>query len=220
MTREAGTSQPTLRRRRRRISASHVLIALAVVLAFVLNILALRDRDARVLVAVTDRPIAAGSVLVSDMVRLAPVDSSFPGLQGLVTQEELEADLGSVVTRSLPEGSPVDRASLTAPDSGAGKRVMSLEVDESRAAGGTLAAGDLVDVIAVVDGSAVFVVSGAEVVSVPERGSGALTGAGYYVVVAVDSDEALALAEAMAAGRIDVVRSTGAPEAVPDGAGS
>ncbi|HLV90665.1 MAG: hypothetical protein J5I28_01215 [Acidimicrobiales bacterium] len=211
VTREAGTSPPTIRRTRRRISASHVLIALAVVLAFVLNILALRDRGASTLVAVADRPIAAGSILVPDVIRLVSADADFPGLATLITEDDLDASFGSVVTRALPAGSVVDRASLAAPDSGSGMRVMSLEVEESRAAGGTLAAGDRIDVIAVRDGVATYVVSDAEVVAVPEKASGALGSTGYHVVVAVDADEALALAEAMAAGKIDVVRSTGAP---------
>lgn len=203
------------------MSASHILIALAVVLAFVLNILALRDRGASALVAVADRPIPSGSVLVADMVRLVPVDADFGGLESLVKEEQLPGLLGSVVSRALQEGSVVDSASLAPAGSASGKRAMSLPVEESRAAGGSLVAGDRVDVIAVYDGSPVFVVTGAEVISLPPTGSGSFGGSDFYVVVAVDASEALALAQAMAAGRIDVVRSTGAPEvgAVSDGSG-
>lgn len=211
VTREAGTSQPGPRRSRRRVSASHLLIALAVVLAFVLNILALQDRGASVLVAVADRPITSGSVLAADMVRLVPVDAGFDGLDSLVTEERLPALMGSVLARALPEGSVVDLASLSPAGSAAGKRAMSLPVEESRAAGGSLVPGDRVDVIAVFDGAPVFVVAGAEVISVPQAGSGSFGGTDYHIVVGVDADEALALAQAMAAGRIDLVRSTGAP---------
>lgn len=221
VTREAGTSHPTRRRARRRLSASHFLIVLAVILAFVLNILALRERGASTLVALADRPIPAGSVLTADMLVLTPVDSDFAGIDTLVTETGLDESLGSVVTRAIPEGGVLDSASLAPPDAGSGLRVMSLAVDESRAAGGVLAAGDRVDVIAVFDGVAVFVVAGVEVVAVPDQTAGSFGGGDYRVVVAVDADQALALAEAMAAGRIDVVRSTGAPTigAVSDGSG-
>lgn len=221
VTREAGTSQPSSRRSRRRVSASHVLIALAVVLAFVLNILALQDRGASSLVAVADRPIPSGSVLGPEMVRLVPVDSDFAGLESLITEGQLPGLIGSVVTRALPEGAVVDSASLAPPGSASGTRAMSLPVEESRAAGGALVAGDRVDVIAVFGGSPAFVVTAAEVISVPQTGSGSFGGTDYYVVVGVSADEALALAQAMAAGRLDVVRSTGAPPvgAVSDGSG-
>lgn len=220
VTREAGTSQPSRRRARRRISASHLLIALAVVLAFVLNILALRDRGASTLVAVADGPIPSGSVLVADMLEFAPIDADFAGIDSLVSSAGLADLLGSVVTRSIPAGGVLDRASLAPAGSVSGRRVMSLPVEEARAAGGSLSAGDRVDVIAVFDGVATYVVSGAEVVSVPDPASRSFGGGEHYVVVAVDADQALALAEAMAAGRIDVVRSTGAPAigAVSDGA--
>jgi hypothetical protein len=64
-----------------------------------------------------------------------------------------------------------------------------------------------------------FVVSGVEVVSVPSPTQGAFSSVEHHLVVAVNAEEALALAEAMAAGRIDVVLSTGAPSvgAMSDG---
>lgn len=221
VTREAGTSQPATRRSRRRVSASHVLIALAVVLAFVLNILALQDRGASVLVAVADRPIPSGAVLGADMVRLVPMNADFAGVDSLVTESGLSDLLGSVISRAMEEGAVLDLASIAPAGSASGLRAMSLPVERARAAGGSLGSGDQVDVIAVYDGSPQYVVTGAEVIAVPDPGSGSFGGTDYYVVVGVDATEALALARAMAAGRIDVVRSTGAPAvgAVSDGSG-
>jgi hypothetical protein len=66
-------------------------------------------------------------------------------------------------------------------------------------------------VIRVVDGQAKFVVVGAEVLSVASTERGALASlADFHVVLAVDSDTALALAEALDSGSIEIVRSTGA----------
>lgn len=196
---------------RRRLSASHILVALAVVLAFVLNILALQDRSATTLVAVADRPITAGSVLVADMVRLVPLAAGFEGLDTLVTRTEVDIYEGWIVQRAIPEGGLLDRASLAEPGAPTGKRSMSIPIATSRAAGGIIVSGDLVDVIAVVDGTASWVIAGVEVIAVPTIGAGAFGSSDYHLVVAVDASQALALATAMESGRIDVVRSTGAP---------
>lgn len=204
---------------KRRLSASHILVALAVALAFVLNILALQDRNASTLVAVADSPISAGSVLRADSVRLTPISSGFQGLDTLVSQGEVAGYLGWVVLRGIPEGGLIDRASLAEPGAPSGKRTMSLAVPVSRAAGGTVVAGDTVDVIAVRDGAAYYVVAGVEVVAVTGIGGNSFSSSDYHLVVAVDARQAIALAGAMEVGRIDVVRSTGAPP-VPIGEGA
>lgn len=87
--------------------------------------------------------------------------------------------------------------------------------------GGDIAVGDVVDVIDVVDGSPTYVVAGVQVIDVASEGSSrGLSGSGgpggYFVVVQVDADQALALAGAMEDGGVQVVRSTGA-EPVADG---
>jgi hypothetical protein len=88
---------------------------------------------------------------------------------------------------------------------------MSLPVPVEHAAGGSLVAGDRVDVIAVSDGVAGFVAVDLEVTSVADGASGAIgTVSSYHLVVNVDSDEALRLAEALAAGPVEIVRATGA----------
>jgi hypothetical protein len=94
---------------------------------------------------------------------------------------------------------------------------MSIPIDVSRAAGGTIAVGDRVDVIAVDDGVAAFVVVDIEVVSIAADSAGALRSSDHHLVVAIDANQALALAEAMAAGDINVIRSTGAPPLAGEG---
>ena len=216
VSREAGTSQPAGRSIRRRPSASHLLVALAVVLAFVLNILALQGRDASVMVAVADQPIAAGSVLTPGMVRLVPVDAGFGGLGSLVVESEIEGRYGWVTQRAIAEGGVIEMSALAEPVTVTGLRAMSIPVPVSRSAGGTMVPGDNIDVIAVRDGVAGFVVTGIEVLAVASGGSG-FASVDHHLVVAVDAEQALALAEAMAVGSIDVIRSTGAP---PPGDGS
>jgi Flp pilus assembly protein CpaB len=210
--REAGSSKPTRRIPGRRLSATHVLIALVVILAFVFNFLVLADRSSTTMVAIADRPLVPGSNFDLDSVRLSPVDSDFEALGSLVTEAELAGLEGWVVVRPVPEGSTVDRTALVEPGSAGGLRSMSLAVPIEHAAGGTLTPGDRVDVISVEDEVAHFVSVDLPVISVSEStGSIGATGS-YYLVVAVEPADALELAEAVASGSVEVVRSTGASE--------
>lgn len=211
--REAGSPKRARRRTGRRLSATHILIAVVVILAFVLNLLVLQDRSATTLVVVADRPLAAGSTLDADAVRLVPVDSSFEGMTGLVTADQLAFFNGWVVERSVSEGGLVDVSALVEPGSASGLRSMSLPVPIEHAAGGSLASGDRVDVISVEDGVAGFVAVDLEVIEVSEVASGSIGSiSSFHVVVAVTPEQALRLAEALDADSLEMVRSTGAAE--------
>ncbi|HEX6220928.1 MAG TPA: hypothetical protein VF115_07525 [Acidimicrobiia bacterium] len=209
--REAGSPKAARRRARRRPSATHVLIAVVVILAFVLNLLVLRDRSSTTLVAVARQPLTTGSVLTRDIVRFVPVDSGFEGLQHLVNEESLADYEGWVLDRAIVEGGLLDTSALVQPGDTSGLRSMSLPVDREHAAGGTLVAGDRVDVISVEDGVPAFVATDLEVTGVAEAASGAIGAMGnYHVVLSVTSDQSLALAAALDAGSLEIIRSTGA----------
>jgi len=211
--REAGSPQPARRRFRRRLSATHVLIAIVVILAFVLNLLVLQDRGSTTLVAVANRSIAAGTTIDADSLRLVPVDSGFEALPTLVGEAELDAYAGRVASRSISEGALIERAALVGAETPSGLRAMSLPVSVEHAAGGALVAGDRVDVISVSDGTAGFAAVDLEVISVAESSSAAIGGiTSYHVVVAVAADQALTLAQALDAGSLEIVRSTGAEQ--------
>jgi len=209
--REAGSPQPARRRLGRRLSSTHVLIAIVVILAFVLNLLVLQDRSATTLVAVANQRLVAGTPIDASSFRLVTVDSSFEGLSDLVTDEELAALEGWVLSRSITEGGLIDHSALVEPGAEGGLRSMSLPVPVEHAAGGALVEGDRVDVISVIDGSAAFVAADLEVVAVSESPSGAIGSIGeYHVVLSVTADDALNLAAALDAGSVEIVRSTGA----------
>lgn len=208
--REAGSPQSARRRIGRRLSLNHVLIALVVILAFVLNLLVLQDRGSTTLVAVADRPLTAGSQIDPSTLRLVPVDSGFEGLPDLVTEGELAALDGWVLSRSVAAGGLIDESTFVAPGSPSGLRSMSLPVPIEHAAGGSLVAGDRIDVISVDDGTAGYVAEDLEVVMVAEGSSGGIAGVSdFHVVISVKADEALALAEALDRGSIEIIRSTG-----------
>jgi Flp pilus assembly protein CpaB len=202
---------PARRRLRRRPSATHILIAVVVILAFVLNLLVLRDRSSTTLVAVARHQLTTGSVLGPDSVRLIPVESDFESLDHLITDESLGSYDGWVLRRAIDEGALLDVSSLVQPGDGSGLRSMSLPVDREHAAGGSLVAGDRVDVISVVDGEAGFVASDLEVTGVAEDSSGGIGAVSqYHIVLSVSADQALALAAALDSDSLEIVRSTGA----------
>lgn len=208
--READSPRTARRLTRRRLSLSHVLIAVVVILAFVLNLLVLQDRSSTTLVAVADQPLSAGSAIDPTTLRLVPVGSNFEGLPDLISEAELPGLEGLVLSRAIEEGGLLDETALITPGSRSGLRSMSLPVPVEHASGGALVPGDRVDVISVTDGTARFVATDLEVVSVADRESGAIASAtAYHVVVTVEADEALALAEALDRGSVEIVRSTG-----------
>lgn len=213
VAREAGTSKPAGRRIRRRLSGNHLLIALVVVLAFSLNFLALQDRGDTTLVAVADRPLVAGSPVSFSDLRFVAIDTDFDAIGSMITESAAASFDGWILQGAVAEGELVSPSDLIEPGAPDGLRSMSIPIALEHAAGGTLAAGDRIDVVSVVDGEAHYVAVGIELLGVSEEGGGSLGGLGsYHLVVAVDSDQALALAEAIDSGSIEVIRSTGASD--------
>ena len=95
---------------------------------------------------------------------------------------------------------------------------MSIPVDAEHAVGGELAAGDRIDLIVVDDDGPRYVLTNAEVLSGSASAElGALASSDFYIVVAVDPDQALSVAGAIRDGRIEIVKSTGAAGLVTGG---
>ena len=201
-----------------RFGLAHGLMALAALSVFVLVASLTADRSRRVAVAVAATDVAAGAVLTPAVVRPAelPAGSDLAGT--VATVEGLRTGTW-VATRPIPAGDPVARSAVVPGPARNRLRSMSVPVPEENAVGGALVVGDTVDVVDVADDRAHFVVTGAQVTKVPQAASpGGLTGGGprrFYVVVDVDEAGALALARALADGKVDVVRSTGAHPAAP-----
>ncbi len=186
------------------------MIALAAVLAFGLNYLALQDRDSMTMVALAARPIAAGTPFTSELVRFDAVPADFGGLPHLVTEEAVPSLEDFVVSRPIAEGELIDRSAVIAPGNSEGLRTMSIPVPVEHAAGARLVVGDRVDVISMVDGTPTFVAVDLEVVALADTVSTGLSATGpFHVVVGVDAEQALAVARAIEANSIEVLRSTG-----------
>ena len=196
-----------------RFTMVHGLMVLSGLLAFVLIAAVVGDHSERMAVAVARVDIPVGGVVGSDQVEMAelPAESTVAGR--IATLDQLEAGQW-MATEAIVAGDPVRRSALAEGDAVEGLRSMSIPVPRENAVGGGLRIGDRVDVIDVVDGEAAFVMADAQVVSVssPATSGGITSGAAgdFYVVVEVDARQALAVAEALADGKVDVVRSTGA----------
>jgi len=209
--------QQPRRRRPRRLSRGHWIALVAGLLAALVNIAVLRDRRDTTLVAVAAEPIEAAAPVTARMVRWVEVPADSALADGLVGEDSLAGT--PVAARAIEAGEPLTSRALANDVPRDGLRSMSIPVAREHAAGGQLRPGDRVDVIDVVDGEATYAVTGAEVVAVGTERTGTLDASTrtFHVVVAVDGDEALRLAAALADENLEVVRSTGAArvEATP-----
>lgn len=206
-----------------RLSAGHVLMVVAAIVAGLFNLVALRSGDERVPVAVVAAPVAAGQPVTAAALRYEPLGIGQSLQASLVTQAAAAATDDWVAVRDLQAGDVLRRSDLRTSAAPDGQRAMSIPVEPAHAAGGALRAGDRVDVIDVGEQRAAYVITDAEVLAVTGGGTGGLGGiGGFSITVAVDADAALRLAVAIRSESVDVVRSTGAApaSAAPLGTGN
>lgn len=196
-----------------RFSAAHGLMVASGLLAFVLVAVVLGDRDESLVVAVARADLAPGDVVAPGDVRWSELPATSP-LAGQLVPRAALAETRWVAAGPVAAGEPLRRGDLVPASAADGLRSLSIPVAKEHAAGGSLRAGDLVDVIDVTDTGATYAAGGLSVARVASTGSaGGITGGSgrdYFVVVRVDAEQALALARAMADGKLEIVRSTGA----------
>ncbi len=209
---------PRKRKVRDRVSLGHLFMIAAALAAFVLVISVLQDRTLTTQILVADREILPGTAITTDMVSVVEIPSDSDLVGRVATIADLATNDVSAGHR-LAQGDPITLTALAPASTPSGLRAMSLPIDRVDAVGGALAAGDRVDVISVISGTAAYIAVDLEVIATQnssERG-GALSAGSlstYYVTVSIDDQAALAVALAMDSGEVSVLRSTGA-EPVP-----
>ncbi len=191
-----------------RVSAGHVVMIMAGLLALLLNVLLLRSRGETVEVLVASHAISAGSRLVADDLSPVSVESGGPFVNRVLTEESADPLLGYVVVRDIAAGAPLISDDLRAPAFAENERAMSIPISSDHAVGAGLYVGDRVDVIAVEEGSSRFVGTAIEVIDV-RFGGGRTSGDDLEVVVVVSPTEALAIAGALDGSAVHLIRSTG-----------
>lgn len=203
-----------------RLSRAHVVALLAALLAGGLNLAALRgaDEGQAILAAAVD--LSHGGALEERFVREVVLSGDPATLGGLVAADRLAERRGWLLTRPVRAGEPLRWSDLRDPDRLDGARAISVPLASEHAVGGSLRPGDRVDVIAVREGSALWVVANVEVLDVGDGEAADGLGAVpvYAVTLAVDESQALRLAWAMHDGAVELVRATGAPPLAQAGA--
>lgn len=197
-----------------RMSVGQIVMIVAGLAAFVLNVNVIRAQEATTMVAVAREDLIPGAPFDASMIDLVPIDAENPVVDRLVPEDALPSFDGMIVTSRILEGEFVSAADLAEEAADENLRAVTVQVDASHAGGGSLIGrGDMVDLIAVNDRVARYVVTGAEVLRVPpqETAGGLVATNDYYIVIAVDADAALAVAEALQADSVEVVLATGAP---------
>lgn len=210
---EATHSPPPRPRRRNpltRLSASHLLMVLAAVLAFATNLMVLRSHDETRAVVVAASDLVAGRIVDRSDFKAVEVDVDDDLFSRLTSWHQVDVLAGMVAARTIPSGDLIGPNDLRDASTTSGLRAMSIPIEPDHAVGGALLPGDRVDLILVRDERAEYVLVDAEVLSVSTSDRGALSVGGFYVVVAVGPQHALDVAAAIQDGRIEVVRSTGA----------
>ncbi len=193
-----------------RITASHLLMVLAAVLAFVTNVMVLRSQEETRPVVVAASAIEAGRTLSATDFKVAEVDLEDDLFANLTPWEQASGLTGLVAARAIGAGQMVVAADVRSPAAPNGLRAISIPIDPEHAVGGALIAGDRIDLISVTEEASTYVLADVEVLAVPAEARGSLTGTGgYYLVVAVNADQALAVADAIRGGQVEIVRATG-----------
>lgn len=192
------------------------------ILAALLVARVMRTNQETVSVAVASRDIAAGAPITSDAVSWVSLPARSSLAPSLAGPAQINLSRPPVAAIRIHQGDPIRRGDLGA-GLAANQRAMSIPLTAEHAAGGQLAEGDRVDVIAPAAAGSAYVLRGAPVLAVPARPRGPATlgdatSGNYFVVVGVGPDDALRLATAVRDGKVEVLRSTGAADAVGAGA--
>lgn len=199
---------------RARVSRRHLVVALAGLVGVLVTLSVVRAADRTVPVLALRRAVASGERIGAGDLTVARVRADAAVLAALVRAGDRTEAIGRVAEHDLAAGDVVRTTDLQRV-AGDGTRSMSFALDSADALAGRLARGDDIDVLAVNrDGTgAGYVLVGARVVDVDAgTGSGPLreTSTRVTITVALDAADALRLSAAQAAGRVTIVRSTGA----------
>lgn len=195
-----------------RLSFGHVVMISAGLLAFLLNVLIIRDGGETAEVPVAAQAIGAGSRLETRDIAYEQVDAGGPLSDRALSRQTVSPLMGHVVIRDIDPGALLLADDLRPPAAPGDARAMSIPVGADRAVGAALYRGDRIDVVTVDEGSR-FIASGIEVLAVSVD-SNRVSGGGFWVTVAVSRSQALAIAEAVDQGSIHLLRSTGVPSPV------
>ena len=129
---------------------------------------------------------------------------------------DVDAVVGRLTTSPLADGELIQASAVVGGDAADPRYQLSVPVERSRALDGLIARGEKVDVLVTYgsgsDGGTFVVARRAEVLRVDQNDHGALGAGGDMIVVlaVAGADDALAVTHAAQAGKVTLVRATGA----------
>ena len=212
---DGSTGEPRALRRPVALPNGRAVVGGLLVAAAMLGVLLASTADgagSRERFVVARTALTVGSVLTRGDLTLAPMHLSSPLATARAFRDPRRL-VGSVVVAPVAAGELV-QASAVADKATPSDREMSVRVDAHLAVNGRVQLGDVVDVAATFgsgdEAYTVFVVRGATVIARATSG-GALGDHGQEVLTLglASSSDALAVAHAVAAGQVSVVRATG-----------
>jgi Flp pilus assembly protein CpaB len=186
---------------------AHALMLASGALAFLFVMIVLGERAATITVAVAGADLEPGIVLADGDVRLVDLPAAAAAFEGLLPADAVRSAGPWTLRVPLVAGAPLREGDVAGPDV-AGPRVLSFTLERGRAAGGRLAAGDRIDVIAVGERGAGYVAAALPVLAA--EGEAAIGRSALTLSVAVEPSQALRLVEALEGDGVYLVRSTGA----------
>ena len=214
----AGRSQVV--RRRRPLPGGRAVIGGFLVAVAAVGIFAAytsATTDARTPYVVARHDLAFGQRITAADLSFAPMQlpSSLAHRRAFTRADSAQL-VGAIVVAPMAAGELVQASSVAEASGLPPDEEISFQIDPARAVGGRLRSGEAVEVLATYgtgnDAYTVVVVRGARVVAATEPGAALSGRAGEVVTLSLTtSSDALAVANAVDAGQVTLVRATGAP---------
>ena len=197
------------------IRGAHLLVALAGLLGALLTLTALRDAQKTVGVLAVGREVSMGTVLRQSDLTTIDIGGDDGVLDALYRSSDSGSLIGRVVVAPIHKGDLIRRSDVRSTAASDGQRSISFALEAADAVAGAVGVGDRIDVVGVTNNGSDsgYVLTNASVLSVSNpQSSGPLrsTDRKITITVNVDPDAALRLVAAQSAGKIVVVRATGA----------
>lgn len=201
-----------------RAALGGLLVTAATVVLF--SVAAARDNSPMERYVVADHALGLGTRIAAGDLRTTELHLPEGALRQRVFGD-LTALIGSIVIAPVAEGELIQASAVVARNAAPDLRQISVPIEAARSLGDRLQPGELVDVLATfgtgADAFTVPVVRAARVVGRDSTGGPLGESKGQVIVLAVDnSPDAIAIAHAVAAGQVSLVRVSGTSPASGD----
>jgi len=197
-----------------RFGRTHLIAVAAGVVTALLVLAWTRSQDDFVSVLLAANDIRSGTLIEADDLRVTEMPSDSSVAMVMVPASEASALVGQVATRPIVIDEPILRTDLRPVVAEGGRRAMSFPLAPANAVGGELTVGDEVDVLVVTDDATRFVAERVPVLALPVAAPGGLVAgsSAWWVVLAVEDQDALEIAYGVEHGTIYLLRATGTPD--------